>query len=161
MKSKPIIHLLLRFSDSLLKDKDTIEAHDQLIQGYGAVWFGKMGSPVSQHYIDLLNKQVEDGIPTFVYLVKGNRRKSTAFRGRLISAAKSLPEDETHLAPSYYFDLDFTKYMNFWAKLSEIIPITFDDLSKMRVASSVLPIRETLIKSSTGHFFLVEDKTIY
>jgi hypothetical protein len=161
METKSPIHLLLRFSDTLLKEGDTIGEHNQVVSREGAVWFGKMGSPVSQHHIDLFNKQVEDGIPTYVYLVKGNRRKSIAYRCRLIAAARSLPENEKHLMPSYYNDLDLTKYMKFWVKLSDLIPISFDDLSKMRVASSVLPIRETLIKSATGHFFLVENKGLF
>jgi len=120
-----------------------------------------MGSPVSQQYIDLMNKQVEDGIPTYVYLVKGNRRQSTAYRSQMVSASKSLPEGEKPLVPSYYHNQDLTKYMKFWVKMTDIIPITFDDLAKMRVASSVLPIHETLGKSSTGHFFLVENKNIF
>lgn len=51
--------------------------------------------------------------------------------------------------------------MKFWVKLAEISEITFDELAKMRVASSVLPISETLVKSSTGHFFLVENTFSY
>ena len=51
MKSKTPAHILVRFSDSLLKDRNTITEHTQIIQREGAVWFGKMGSPVSQRYI--------------------------------------------------------------------------------------------------------------
>lgn len=159
MKSeKPPIQLLIRFSNSLLKDKDTIEEHNNIVHEFGSVWFGKMGSPVSQAQIDVLNKQVDDGILTHVYLVKGNRRKSTAYRGMMIYATKSYPEGEEYLLPPYYLDMELTKYMRFFVKLAEISPIDFEDLAKMRVASSVIPLRETLIKSSTGHFFIVENK---
>ena len=154
MNTKKQVHLLLRFSDSLLKDGDTITEHNKVISSEGAVWFGKMGSPVSQNHIDRLNKQVQEGIPTFVYLVKGNRRKSTAFRGSLLLASKTLPEGEEHLVSPYYADLDIPKYVKFWVKLTEIIPIEFTDLQKLKVASSVLPIQETLYKSSSGHFIL-------
>ena len=94
MKTEQSVHLLLRFSDSLLEQGDTIDEHNQVVQRAGAVWFGKMGSPVSQQYIDLMNKQVEDGTATYVYLVKGNRRKSTAYRSKIISISKTLPEGE-------------------------------------------------------------------
>jgi hypothetical protein len=161
MNHKPPIHLLLRFSDSLLKDKDTIEEHNNIVQRYGSVWFGKMGSPVSQANIDILNQQVEDGIPTHIYLVKGNRRKSTAFRSMMIYASKAYPKGEEYLLPQYYLDMALTKYMRFFVKLAEIKPLDFEDLAKIHVASSVLPLRETLIKSSTGHFFIVENKGIY
>lgn len=161
IKSKPTIHLLLRFSDTLLKTGDTIEAHNHVVGQHGAVWFGKMGSPVSQGYIDILNKQIEEGIPTFVYLVKGNRRKSVAYRAKAIRATKSLPDSEKSLIPPYYVDLDLMRYMKFWVKLDEIESIPASDLGKLRVASSVLPLSETLGKSATGHFFLVDDKKRY
>jgi hypothetical protein len=156
MKMKYHVHLLLRFSDSLLKTGDTITAHTQVIEREGAVWFGKMGATVSQHNIDVLNDQVKKNIPTYVYLVKGNRRKSSAYRGKLVVASKTIPIEEQHLAPQYYEELDIRQYMKFWVKLSEIIPIDMAELQKMRVSSSVLPIQETLVKSSSGHFVIVE-----
>jgi len=156
MKTKTAIHLLVRFSDSLLRDRDTISEHNHVIKREGAVWFGKMGATVAQRHIDVLNNQVQEGVPTFVYLVKGNRRKSTIYRGSLAVASKSLPKEEKHLIPTYYADLDIPKYVRFWVKLTEIVPIEFSDLQKMQVASSVLPIRETLFKSSSGHFILRE-----
>ncbi len=112
MKSNNPIHLLIRFSDVLLKEKDTIEAHNQVVEQTGCVWFGKMGSPVSQQKIDLLNQQGQTGIPTFVYLVKGNRRKSVAYRANLILATRNFPEDEKALIPPYYTELGINKYVN-------------------------------------------------
>jgi len=161
MKNKAPIHLLLRFSDSLLKEGDTIDEHNQVIQREGVVWFGKMGSTVSQSRIDILNEQVREDIPTFVYLVKGNRKKSTVYRARLAVASKTIPKGESQLVPPYYFSLDIPKYVNFWVKLTEIVPIDFSELKKLRVGSSVLPIHETISKSSSGHFFLREDKNLY
>ncbi len=110
------------------------------------------------NHIDRLNKQLQEGIPTFVYLVKGNRRKSTAFRGSLLLASKTLPEGDEHLVPPYYGDLDIPKYVKFWVKLNGIVPIDSANLQTMKVASSVLPIHETLFKSSSGHFIIREAK---
>ena len=161
MKPKPPIHLLLRFSDTLLKTGDTIDEHNQVVESEGSVWFGKMGSTVSQSQIDVLNGQVQDAIPTYVCLVKGNRRKSAAFRGRLVLASKTLPKGEENRVPSYYTDLSIPRYVKFWVKLTKIVPIDSADLNMMQVASSVLPIRETLFRSSSGHFFLCEDRLSY
>jgi len=158
MKTKTPVHILLRFSDSLLKSGDTIEKHNQVVNREGAVWFGKMGATVSQYHIDLLNEQVKDGIPTFVYLVKGNRRKSTAYRGALVLASKTLPEGEDLLVPSYYADLDIPKYVKFWVKVKVINPVEGSDLNKMQVASSLSPIGDSLVRSSSGHFIIREDK---
>ena len=159
MKTKTPVHLLLRFSDSLLKDGDTIQEHNEVVGQEGAVWFGKMGVTVSQNHIDILNGQVQDGIPTYVYLVKGNRRKSTAYRGELVLASKTLPEDEELLAPSYYADLGIPKYVKFWVKIKEIMSVDAADLNKMQVASSFSPLGESLARSSSGHFIIREEKT--
>jgi hypothetical protein len=148
MKPTSPIHLLLRFSDTRLKEGETISAHQAVIECEGAVWFGKMGSPISQIRIDALNQQIEKRIPTYVFLVKGNRRKSIVFRGRLVCAASSLPRKEQHLIPAYYSESNIIPYIRFWAKIDLIQPADFSELEKLRVASSVLPIRETLFKSS-------------
>jgi hypothetical protein len=148
----------LRFSDSLLKDKDTISEHNDLAERSGAVWFGKMGSPVSQNNIDRLNEQVQAGIQTYVYLVKGNRRKSTAYKAPLFLASRDFPNSEQHLIPSYYTALDILRYVRFWVKLGSITPVSQEELNHIKVASSVLPIFETLVRSSTGHFIIRENK---
>ena len=155
MKSQPNIHLLIRFSDTLIKTGDTISAHNAVVSQAGAVWFGKMGSTIRQEAFDRLNQQVENGISTYIYLVKGNRRKSTAYRAHLIQAAKIVPEAERGMIPAYYQELDLIKYMKAWVKLGEIQPISGSELDQLKVASSVLPIHETLKRSSTGHFVLV------
>ena len=153
MKEKPPIHLLLRFSNNIYKG-DTIAAHQEVINQYGAVWFGKMGSPVSQVHVDKLNQQVDENIPTYVYLVKGNRRKSTIYHSTLFLASKTLPNDEAYLVPRYYADLNISKYVRLWVKLGDFDPLETVELNKMKVASSVLPIGETLVKSSSGHFII-------
>lgn len=157
MNTKRPFHMLVRFSDNLLKSMDTIDAHTQVIENHGAVWFGKMGSPVSEAKLEELNQQVKDEIPTFIYLIKGNRRKSTAYRGRLIFALRSLPQKEKSMMPEYYLIVDIIRHIKTWFKLSEIQPIDMAELNRLRVIGSVLPIQETLVKSSTGHFFVREN----
>jgi hypothetical protein len=158
VKNNQPIHLLLRFSDSLLKDGDTIIEHNEVINREGAVWFGKLGSPVSLNHIDRLNDQVKAGVITYIYLVKGNRRKSIAYKAPLIFAIRDFPRNEQHLIPPYYTTLNILHYVRFWVKLGKITPITSGELNQMKVASSVLPISETLVKSSTGHFIIRESK---
>jgi len=159
MKQKKPIHLLIRFSDRLLENRETISEHQKVIEQNGAVWFGKMGQPISQNAIDKLNKQVEENIPTFIYLVKGNRKLPTAFICNLILAAKNIPEEEMNLIPTYYKELEITRFIKFWAKVNNIQQIENSELNKMSVASSVYPLQETLYKSSSGHFYIQERKS--
>jgi len=158
MKQKKPTHLLIRFSDRLLENRETIEEHQKVIEREGAVWFGKMGQPVAQHAIDKLNKQVEDNISTFIYLVKGNRRKPNAYVSNLVLASKTILEAEMGLIPPYYKELEIIQFIKFWAKVTNLQKIDLKDLTKMRVASSVYPLLETLVKSSSGHFYFQEKK---
>jgi len=161
MKQKKPIHLLIRFSDRLLENRNTIEEHQKVIGREGAVWFGKMGQPISQNAIDKLNKQVEENIPTFIYLVKGNRKKPTFFISDLIVASKTIPDEETDLIPKYYEELGIIQFIKSWVKVTNLHEIDISYLSKMGVASSVYPLLESLSKSSSGHFYIKEKKEIY
>lgn len=62
-----------------------------------------------------------------------------------------LPKDEKGMVPEHYINLDIPKYVNFWVKLTEIHQFEFAELQKLQVFSSVLPLSETLYKSSSGH----------
>ncbi len=161
MKHKTPTHLLIRFSDSLLENKSTIGEHQKVIDQAEAVWFGKMGQPISQNAIDTLNKQVEENIPTFIYLVKGNRKKPDFYISDLMLAAKAIPDDEKDLVPPYYQELGILRYIKFWGKINNLREIELEDLGNMGVVSSVYPLMETLVKSSSGHFYIKEKKTIY
>ncbi len=141
-----------------MKKKRTIEEHQKVIEQEGAVWFGKMGQPISQNAIDKLNKQVEDNIPTYIYLVKGNRRKPKAYVSDLVVASKTIPEEEMCLIPPYYKELKIIQFIKFWAKVTNLHEIDLKDLTKMGVVSSVYPLMETLVKSSSGHFYIKEKK---
>jgi hypothetical protein len=131
-----------------------MDAHLQVIEQHGAVWFGKMGNPVSGLKLEEVNQQVKDGIPTYIYLIKGNRRKSTAYRGKLVSATRDIPQKEKTMIPQYYTIVDIIRHIRTWFKLSEIEPIEMSELNQLKVVGSVLPIQETLVKSATGHFFV-------
>ena len=156
MERKYPIHLLIRFSDSLFSAGDVISLHRQVIKEKGAVWFGKLGTPIAQRHIETINQQVEDKLPSYLFLVKGNRRKSTFYRATIQTLSAILPKNEKDMIPKYYFDLKIVKHMKFWAKLSDIKPIDEIEIQNIQVIGSVLEIGETLVRSSSGHFVVRE-----
>jgi hypothetical protein len=91
-----------------------------------------------------------------LYLVKGNRRKSTFYKATIELLSSSLPKNEKDLIPKYYFDLKIVKHMKFWAKLSGITQIKESEIQNIRVIGSVNEINETLARSSSGHFIVRE-----
>ncbi len=156
MERKYPSHLLIRFSDNLFSAGDVISLHQEVIRETGSVWFGKLGTPIAQRHIETINLQIQNKTPSFLFLVKGNRRKSTFYRATIELLSSSLPKNEKNLIPKYYFDLRIVKHMKFWAKLSSIKPIDESEIQNIQVIGSVLEIGETLVRSSSGHFIVRE-----
>lgn len=154
------LHLVVRFSDTMFGVGDVVALHNEVVSAHGAVWFGKLGSTFSQARIDMLNDQISKGMPTYLYLVKGNRRKSTAYQARLISVTRDLPK-ENALIPAYYAEKDLVQHMKAWMKIGQIEPIEMSAMASLKAISSVFPIAETLVRSSSGYFLVRESKSIF
>ena len=154
MKDKTL-HLVVRFSDSMFGVGDVMALHNKVVRKYGAVWFGKLGQTISQSRVDTLNQQVEKKVPTFLYLVKGNRRKSTAYRAPLILVSREKPSENT-LIPEYYAEKDLLQFMKAWMKVGKIKPIEMSEMGSLKAINSVFPISETLVRSSSGYFLVRE-----
>jgi len=157
-KEKPI-HLAVRFSDTLFGIGNVVTRHNKIVEQHGSVYFGKMGQPISQLKVDKLNQQIEKRIPTFLYLVKGNRKKSTAYRAPLLHVQKELPSEQ-NLIPSYYSEKNILQFMKVFMRIGEIKKIEIADLTSLRTISSLYPLTETLAKSSSGHFYVRERTNI-
>jgi len=153
-------HLVVRFSDTMFDIGDVVAIHNAIVTEHGAVWFGKLGQTLSQNRIDMLAKQIEQGIPTYLYLVKGNRRKSTAYQAKLIALSKDKPK-EKKLFPAYYGEKKLLQYMQAWMKISQIEPIDMSEMDSLKAINSVFPISETLQRSSSGYFLVHESKSIF
>jgi hypothetical protein len=139
---------------------DVVSKHNEIVASHGAVWFGKLGQTLSQNRIEMLNHQIEKKIPTFLYLVKGNRRKSTAYRASLLLVSREIPENKA-LIPAYYAEKDLIQYMKAWMKIGQIESIELSEMDKLKAINSVFPIAETLALSSSGYFLVHESRSIY
>jgi hypothetical protein len=153
MKKNPV-HLLVRFSDTLFDVGNVVDRHLEVIEKQGLVWFGKLGSPVSQFHLDKLSDQVKEGIPTFLFLVKGNRKKQTYYKCNFLSAQKTFPEDQKDSIPPYYFELGFIERMKCWIKINIIEEVSSAEMKNWHVTSSINALDESLFRSSSGHFII-------
>ena len=154
-------HLVVRFSDNLFSVGDVVEKHNHVVAKVGYVWFGKIGQTISQNRIDLLNAQIAKSIPTYAYLVKGNRKKSTFYRANLLGISKDLTKEEKKFVPAYYAEAKLLKYMATWMKISNIEPIEISTISNLKTINSVYPLEESLVRSSSGYFFVHESKNLF
>ena len=160
MKTSPL-HLVIRFSDTMFGVGDVVSLHNEVVDKHGAVWFGKLGGTLSQSRIDWLNKQIEEKVPTFLYLVKGNRRKSTPYKAKILAVSRDFPKKEKALIPPYYAEKKLLKYMNVWVKVGHIEQMQMSDLKNLKTINSIFPIEETLVRSSSGYFLVHESKSIF
>jgi hypothetical protein len=149
------IHLLIRFSDNLFAVGDAIAKHQEVIKQNSSVWFGKLGTPISQNAIESFISQIEKGIPTYLYLVKGNRKRSTFYKAKILTLSGDFPKKEKDNIPYYYFEKKIAKQMKSWVKIIDIQPLEAEEIKSLRVKSSVLDIEETLFRSSAGLFYVV------
>lgn len=160
MNSSPL-HLVIRFSDTMFGVGDVISNHNAVVEKYGAVWFGKLGGTLSLRRIELLNKQISQRIPTALYLIKGNRKKSTPYKAHILAVARGFPKKEKELVPLYYAEKKMLKYMNAWVKLGHIEQVEMNDLKQLKAINSIFPLEETLVRSSSGYFLVQESNSIF
>ena len=140
---------------------DVISFHNEVVDKHGAVWFGKLGGTLSLSRIEWLNKQIDQKIPTFIYLVKGSRRKSTPYKAKILSVTRDFPKQERALIPTYYAEKKLLKYMNAWFKVGRIEQVEMSDLKNLKTINSIFPLEETLMRSSSGYFLVHESKSIF
>jgi hypothetical protein len=140
---------------------DVVSIHNEVVKRHNAVWFGKLGGTLSFSRIELLNKQISENKPTFVYLVKGNRRKSTPYKAQALAVTRDFPKKEKDLMPSYYAEKKLLKYMTVWIKIGYIDRVEMRDLKNLKTINSIFPLEETLSRSSSGYFLVHESKAIF
>jgi len=160
METAPL-HLVIRFSDTMFDVGDVVSNHNEVADKHGAVWFGKLGGTLSLSRIEWLNKQIAQKIPTYLYLVKGNRKKSTPYKAGILAVSRDFPKKEKVLIPPYYGEKKLLKHMNAWVKVGHIEQLEMSDLKSLKAISSVFPIEETLVRSSSGYFLVHESKSIF
>ena len=159
--SEKIFHIVIRFSDNLFSVGDVVAKHNAVVENNGYVWFGKMGSPISQGRMDLLNTQIAKNTPTFVYFVKGIRNKSTFYRADVLAISREINLSEKEAIPKYYQEKELTQFMKTWLKILEISQIEESAMSTLKTTSSIFRLQDTLVRSSSGYFFVHESKNLY
>lgn len=150
------VHLLVRFSDNLFAVGDAIAKHQEVVQKNGSVWFGKLGTPISHKAIETIHSQIENKVLSYLYLVKGNRRKSTFYKSVIITLTDHFPKKEKDIIPPYYFEKKIARQMKSWIKITDIEPLEPSEVKLLKVKSSVLNLEETLFRSSAGLFYVVQ-----
>lgn len=135
----------LRFADNFAPEEGTIAAHESLISLNGYVWYGKLGSAISEKVIS----QIMQNKPAKILLIHSG--KTSRYWAYIEKIQHEIPEKKT--IPAYYRK----KAENFktWFKVVRIEVAPSNVLSMCKVASSQRPLSE-VSKSSMSPYFIID-----
>ena len=151
-----VVHLLVRYRNS---DVDTIEEHVRVLKAHGRVWFGKIGKPVGEPSLDRLRRQIDAGVPTFLFMTSrvDGGRGLRVHRGQVSAISSGGDPPPNRLVPDYYDTSGLRPEVRVWAELSSIEQVGPEGLADLVVESSGRPVSEVL--QSTAPFLLVAKAT--
>lgn len=137
----------LRFADNFAPKEGTIAAHRNIIDMLGYVWYGKLGSSVSNKVISEI---MQNEKPKILLIHSGKTDRYWAYVEKV---QHEMPPKEA--IPEYY--RDNASIFKTWFKVKEIEPASKNVLGQCVVASSQRPLAEAS-KSSMSPYFIIETK---
>lgn len=137
--------IALRFADRFAPEEGTIKAHQKIIDLYGFVWYGKMGSAVSD---TVLNELVNNENAKILLIHSG---KSDRYWARIDNAQKEKPEAK--YIPEYY--RDNTSNFKTWFRVTRFETAQSDVLSHCIVPSSGNTLSYTS-RHSMSPYYIIE-----
>jgi MoxR-like ATPase len=146
------LHLVLRWTRG---DRvDTIEEHRHVAEAHGSVWWGKLGEPsarrpLSEGNMAILQAQLREGVPTYVYLYG----MGTAWRTTLSDITLNEDEVASDRVPSYYGDAPH----NLWLNLTDFQSVDVDWVLDHLVLRSDPTRRLRSAVGGQSSLFLVEE----
>ncbi len=153
------IHLALRFSDRLFRVGNVVQRHQDVIETFGAVWFGKIGQPIGRETASLLRRSAANGDGgSCLFLVQRYQSGTDLFRSCILDVATDGAPEEQILVPTYYEELGLTTHMRSWLKIGAIEKAPVVTLDRLTVVSSGRTLRNALRTSMAGAFVVEDDK---
>lgn len=141
--------IALRFGEQFSPECGTIQAHQEVLDELGFVWYGKLGSAVSMHVIDEL--MMSDN-PRILLIHSGRPDRYWAY---VTEIRRTRPDGEG--IPVYYGDLldDFST----WFKVKKIEKAPKDIMRKCRIASSGNILGQVSKRSMSPYFIIKYDES--
>lgn len=137
--------IALRFGEHFAPPCGTIQAHQEIIDRLGYVWYGKLGSKVSARIIDEITNNEN---PRILLICSGRVGRYWAY---ISAVSGECPERGT--SPDYYRDK--TGRIKTWFKVVKFENAEADIMSKCIVASSGSTLSEAS-KHSMSPYFKIE-----
>ena len=139
--------IALRFGEHFSPKEGTIAEHQKLIEQYGFVWYGKMGSSVNDHTV----KSILNNDNPMILLIRSG--KTERYWATVTEIKHELPQIE--LIPEYYRDI--AKTVKTWFKISCFQLAEKDVMSRCVIVSSGKSLSE-VSRHSMSPYFIIEYK---
>ena len=137
--------IALRFGEHFAPECGTIAAHQEVIDQYGFVWYGKMGVPISEQ----IKKEIlSNDKPKLLLIRSGKIERYWAFVAEI---QRIMPDKR--MIPEYYRN-DVDKFKS-WFKITCFEKAPKDVLLHCKVSSSGRPLSE-VSKHSMSPYFKIE-----
>lgn len=137
--------IALRFGEHFSPECGTIAAHQEIIDRLGFVWYGKMGTSVSDKVI----ADIKSAEHPQILLIRSG--KTERYWAKVLEIQHRIPPLEE--IPEYYRDTAGT--FKTWFRVNEFELAPRNVMSKCRVASSGNTLGE-VFKHSMSPYFIIE-----
>lgn len=136
--------LALKYSESKAPDCGTVQAHNELIDKFGYVWFGKFGTNTNRN---IIREILESGDPK-ILLVSGKQKKiHWAYINEVTTELSEL-----EAVPDYYRrDVDRVKT---WFKVIRFEEVSQEILSQFIVSSSKKKLISSLERGMSSSYLI-------
>lgn len=142
--------IALRFGEHFAPECGTRVAHQEIIDKYGYVWYGKMGAKISQSVVaDVMNNEM----PRIILIQSGKNGRYFAHVSEIKFTTPELDK-----IPSYYRG----KHTNFkkWFKLTRFEEVPKNILSQCYVRFSNKPVGEVSRHSMSPYFIICYEEEV-
>lgn len=136
--------IALRFSDNFAPACGTIKAHQQMIDNYGYVWYGKLGTPISNKIADEI---LNNDDPKILLIHSGQQGRYWAY---ITETSREIPP--LHEIPEYYREMN-SKF-SCWFKVKAFEEAPKGIMSQCYIASSGNTLSEASRHSMSPYFII-------
>lgn len=136
--------IALRFGEHFSPECGTISAHEEIIERLGYVWYGKMGSKISEK---IIKEIMASDCPKILLIRSG---KAERYWAEIKAIQYEVPEKEA--IPEYY--RENARTFKTWFKIERFVLAEKDVMSKYVVASSGKRLGEASKHSMSPYFII-------
>jgi len=137
--------IALRFGETFSPPCGTIQAHQEVIEKYGYVWYGKLGNRISNKVAESILSNADPKI----LLIRSGRLER--YWAHVVDITYSTPLDEA--IPQYYRNT--AREFKCWFKVARVEKAEKDVMAKCIVPSSGSSLSEAS-KYSMSPYFIIE-----